>query len=297
MEKISLKLIKKISSKNFDMKNKYQEYRVFQNKVNPILSKKYHDIKVDNTTLRIFNNYNSNKCIIYIHGGGWVTGNIDSYTNVCSYLNKKTNRMVISIEYRLAPEYKFPTGLNDCINAIEEIYNSIEFNIDKSDIILMGDSAGANIVAAISQMKHHFKISKQILLYPALQNDYSLTSKYKSVLTNGEKYYLTRNMISDYMDLYIRSYQDLNNNLVAPLLKKTLFFQPNTLIITADLCPLRDEGYHYYKRLRRYFNKATYYNVSGVIHGYFSNILYIKKINETYKIINKFIGDKNGQEK
>ena len=252
--------------------------------------------------IRIFRNETtSSNVIIYIHGGGWVTGSVDSYTNICSKICKKTNSIVIAIDYRLAPEYKFPTGLLDCYEVIENIYKNSElFGIDNKNITLMGDSAGGNIIAAISiknSREHKFKIKNQVLIYPALQNDYSLATKYQSVLENGEEYYLTRTMISDYIDLYINDSKDLNNIYFAPLLCKWLFNQPRTLIITAELCPLKDEGYAYYKKLKRFFNYCEYYNIKGVIHGYFSSLIEVKKINETLEIINNFIGENNVKEK
>lgn len=298
MKRISLNIIKKISSKNFDMKNHYELYRLMQKTFQKKLTKDYEDRIEDTTLLRIFKNKNHNhKAIIYIHGGGWVTGSVNTYTNICKLLSKQTNRVVIAVDYRLAPEYKFPIGLNDCYEAIEYIYNNPqEFDITNKDLTIMGDSAGGNITAAISlknRKEHKFKISNQILIYPALQNDYSLATKYPSVLKNGEDYFLTRKMISDYLDLYISSKEDLKNIYVAPLNAKWLFAQPRTLIITADLCPLKDEGYAYYRKLKRYFNYCEYHNIKDVIHGYFSNPFQKKKVKETIQIINNFLGEKN----
>ena len=92
-------------------------------------------------------------------------------------------------------------------------------------------------------------------------------------------------------------YEKYINIYFAPLLCKWLFNQPRTLIITAELCPLKDEGYAYYKKLKRFFNYCEYYNIKGVIHGYFSSLIEVKKINETLEIINNFIGENNVKEK
>ena len=296
MKKISLNVIKKISSKDFDMKQHYELYRVMQHAIQRKFTKDFSDVVDDSILLRIFKNKEHNhKAIIYIHGGGWATGSVDTYTNICKKISEKTNRVVIAIDYRLAPEYKFPIGLTDCYEAIQRIYENPEkFGITTEDFTIMGDSAGGNITAAIAlknSREHKIKLSKQILIYPALQNDYSLATKYKSVLENGEHSFLTRARISDYLDLYVQDKKDLHNIYVAPLKASWLFHQPKTLMITADLCPLKDEGYAYYKKLKRYGNKCSYYNVENVVHGYFSNVLKRKKIEETLQVINEFLGD------
>lgn len=296
MKKISLNVIKKISSKDFDMKQNYELYRVMQHAIQRKFTKDFSDVVDDSILLRIFKNKGHNhKAIIYIHGGGWATGSVDTYTNICKKISEKTNRVVIAIDYRLAPEYKFPIGLTDCYEAIQRIYeNPKKFEITTEDFTIMGDSAGGNITAAIAlknSREHKIKITKQILIYPVLQNDYSLATKYKSVLEHGEHSFLTRKRISDYLDLYVKDKKDLYSIYVAPLKALWLFHQPKTLVITADLCPLKDEGYAYYKKLKRYGNKCSYYNVENVIHGYFSNVLKRKKIEETLQVINEFLGD------
>ena len=109
--------------------------------------------------------------LIFIHGGGWVTGNIDSYNGVCTDMAHLTQCVVASIDYRLAPEHRFPEGLEDCYTAVREIFKESNlFHVKQEDIVLIGDSAGGNLTAAVSLMakeRGDFTPRRQILIYPA----------------------------------------------------------------------------------------------------------------------------------
>ena len=206
MNRLVNKVIKDISNKDFDVKKNYKIMRGLQEVLNPsfLYKKDYEDIEVElfdrNITCRVFKTDKQtkiNKVIIYIHGGGWVTGSIDSYTKTCIELSKQTNRVVISIDYRLAPEYPYPAGFNDCYEIVKLFMENLsELGLNKDDVCLMGDSAGGNLVTAISlraTKERIFKIKEQILLYPALQSDYTNSTKYKSVIQKGQDYYLLKN--------------------------------------------------------------------------------------------------------
>lgn len=287
---------------DFDMKKNFKVYRLFQKILNPVINKKkkFKDMKIsfDNKTvpIRVFNPFKSNekhKIIVFIHGGGWITGSVESYTNICYRLAKTTNRIVISIEYRLAPEYPFPAGFDDCYDVIKLIYdNKLTLNIDSKDIAIIGDSAGGNLAAAVSQKaldKKEFRVSKQILLYPALQTDYSLSTKYKSVVEKGSNFLLTRLKLNDFINHYVKDKKDLDSNYVAPLYSSKLFGLPKTLLILAENDPLLDEGLAYYRKLKRHFVNAKYYLFLGANHGFLTNILDIKNKNLAYKKIEEFL--------
>lgn len=304
MGKFFSKVIKTVSNREISIKKNYKLFRTLQKIINPkiIKKKEYEDIVFclgdRDIKARVFNYENQNrKAIIFIHGGGWVIGSVQSYTNTCIELSKKTKRMVIAIDYRLAPEYPYPNGFNDCYDVIKLIMDNLDIlDLKKNDICLMGDSAGGNLVAAISLKARHtkdFKIDKQILLYPALQSDYSKHTKYKSVIENGKDYILTQKQLQEYIALYVSDPKDLNSPYVSPLKAKMLFFQPETLLITSDLDPLRDEGKHYAKRLRRYFNYVKYYNFKGAMHGFLSQPIQKKHTMKAYNKIIDFLGDVN----
>lgn len=302
--KINYKIVKRFSNKDISVKENLQLYRNFQKILNPIHKKaSYEDIKISLThrdiNVRVFNDFDdkeNHKIIIFLHGGGWVSGSIESYTNFCHRLSKETNRIVLLIDYRLAPEYPFPAGFDDCFDITYLIIKNIKnLNLKRKDICLMGDSAGANLAAAIAHKARNtrkFKISKMILLYPTLQNDYSLKTPYKSVIQNGYDFMLTRKILKEYTMMYVSTEDDLYDPYCAPLLDKHFKRLPESLIITCNLDPLRDEGREYARRLMVAKNKVTHIEYD-VMHAYMSNKMYKKEINETYIVINKFLGDEN----
>lgn len=304
MKNVVSGIVKKISQKDINIKKNYKKIRTFQKIINmpSFKYKNYEDVvfELKNRSIktRVFNSsVNVNGMIIFIHGGGWVLGDNESYTNVCAEISKKTNRLLVSIDYRLAPEYPYPNGLNDCYEIINIIMKNIyRIGFKSRDVCLIGDSAGANLVAAVcikAKKTKDFKISKQILLYPAVQSDYSKTTKYKSVIEKGKDYLLTQNLLQDYISLYVDNPKYLNNPLVSPIKVRFPFGYPKTLIITADNDPLRDEGRLYARKLKFYLNNVEYYNVKDAMHGFLSNPLEKKAKDFAYQKIIEFLGDEN----
>ena len=133
--------------------------------------------------------------IFFIHGGGWSTESVETYDRICSMLSKSVDKTIISVEYRLAPEYPFPAGLEDCYLAARALYQGKIFpKIEPGQISVMGDSSGGNLAAALCLLardRGEFSIHKQILVYPAVNNCYTLDSAYDSIRENGEGYLLT----------------------------------------------------------------------------------------------------------
>lgn len=231
--------------------------------------------------------------LLFLHGGGWVTESIDTYDRVCAGLAKATGQIVASVEYRLAPEHRFPTALMDCYAAAEAIYmNGSILNIPSDRITLIGDSAGGNLAAAVSLMareKKKFMPKRQILIYPALYNDYSETSPFPSVQENGKDFLLTSLKMCRYLDLYKRDDQDLSNPYLAPLLMEDLSGQPRTLVITAEYDPLRDEGEEYARRLKEAGNEAELHRIKDALHGFFALGIKYYHVQESFDLINQFL--------
>ena len=190
----------------FPIKKNIKLYRVIQNIVNPniVKNEKYADSFLDGVKVRVFDPWKSQKLIIYIHGGGWVSGNLDTHSNICFKLASDLKRKIISIGYRLAPEYPYPAGFDDCYKVIKHIMNNISsFGIFWDDVVLMGDSAGGNLAFALSLKglyERTFRVGKLVLIYPATQTDYTKTTKYCSVITNDGKGFLTRKHLEDYIN-------------------------------------------------------------------------------------------------
>lgn len=296
--------LKALSHHYMNMKKYYKVQRKVLNAVNPFFKPMYNmlDIRiiVENRDIpvRVFHpreNEVSN-ILIFFHGGGWVTGNIDSYTNICANMANQTGHRVISVDYRLAPEHPFPEGVEDCYHVTREIFlNTDLLHCMQTDITLIGDSAGGNLAAAVSLMardRGDFLPARQILIYPSTYNDHSENSPFPSIRENGKDYILTSKRVQDYMDMYIRNEKDKYNPYAAPILAKDLHRQPDTLIITAEYDPLRDEGEAYGIRLKEFGNYVRSYRAKDALHGFLALPWNSEHIIKCYEKINLFLSNK-----
>ena len=301
--------LKVLSYPDPDIKKSYKLIRRFDRIVAKRL--KNPNCRIDNLTVeregypipvRVFSplNNKSKGVILFFHGGGWVNGDIDSYTPTCIDIEEKLCRTVVSVDYRRAPEHKFPTAPEDCYAVTKKLFcGELLPEFLPEDIILMGDSAGGNLAAAVSLMAHDrgdFKPKRQILIYPATYNDHSPSSPFASIRENGTDYMLTSKRIVGYMKLYASKEEDLQNPYLAPLLAKDLHGQPDTLIISAQYCPLRDEGEEYGRRLADAGSNVSVFRMPNAIHGYFSLPIKLKLKKKTYSVIRRFLGDDRAAE-
>jgi acetyl esterase/lipase len=230
--------------------------------------------------------------LLFFHGGGWVTGGIDHYTGVCADLAKATKCVVAVVDYRLAPEHKFPAAPEDCYAAAREFFCGRILDFFPDDITLIGDSAGGNLAAAVSLMardRGEFLPKRQILLYPSTYNDHSEQSPFDSVRDNGTDYLLTSKRINSAIELYRSSDDDLKNPYFAPLLASDFSRQPRTLIITAEYCPLRDEGEAYGKKLLEAGNETEIVRMADALHSYMMLPPRFAHVRKTYQLINTFL--------
>lgn len=228
------------------------------------------------------------KVMLFFHGGGWATDSIDNYERICARLANATDHLVIAVEYRLAPEYKFPCALEDCYAVARKVYQ----DIDSEDITLIGDSAGGNLTAALSLLardRKEFAPQRQILIYPAVNSDYSEKSPFVSVKENGTDYLLTAGKMRDYISLYASSKEDLTNPYFAPIYAKDLSAQPKTLVITAEYDPLRDEGEAYAQKLKDAGNYVEVERIKDALHGYFALGIKNLHVKESFDIMNGFL--------
>ena len=233
------------------------------------------------------------KLLLFVHGGGWVTESIDNYERICARLADATGQYVAAVEYRLAPEHKFPVPLEDCYAAAKALYtNQLILNTDPEKITIIGDSAGGNLTAAVCLMardKGEFTPRRQILIYPALGNCYTEESPYRSVQENGCDYLLTSVKMEDYLNLYQSSAEDRQNPYFAPILEKDLRNLPETLILTAEYDPLRDEGEVYGRKLHAAGNHVEVHRIYGAFHGFFALGIKFLHVQESFKYINQFL--------
>ncbi|MEG0375144.1 MAG: alpha/beta hydrolase [Raoultibacter sp.] len=239
--------------------------------------------------------------ILFFHGGGWVNGDVDFYIDACSTMALTLERRVVSVDYRRAPEHRFPQAPEDCYEVARQLFaGTLLSDVAPDNIVLFGDSAGGNLAAVVSLMAHdrgEFMPQKQMLLYPSTYNDHSPSSRFDSIRENGSDYLLTSRDIEGYMELYLSAIEDLENPYFAPLLAPDLAGQPQTLVITAEYCPLRDEGEAYAQRLAEAGCDMRCYRVLDAVHGYLLYPSVFSIVKDTYRIIKHFLdGDELIQE-
>ena len=226
-----------------------------------------------------------------------MTDSVENYDRVCSRMAQDTGHIVISVEYRLAPEYRFPIGLEDCYAAARTLYLDL-LKEDQDKITIMGDSAGGNLAAAVcllARARGEFMPKRQILIYPALGNCYTEESPYESVHENGTDYLLTSERMENYLLLYENSKEDRQNPYFSPLMEKDLGNMPDTLILTAEFDPLRDEGEEYGKRLKEAGNYVEVHRIPNALHGYFALGIRFFHVQESFRHMNAFLEKREKQ--
>lgn len=230
--------------------------------------------------------------ILFLHGGGWVSESVETYNRVCQNLARKTNQVVISVDYRLAPEYKFPIALEDCYAVAKELFMNPGLNLNPDNITIVGDSAGGNLAAAVSMLardRKEFSPKRQILIYPCVNSDFSEDSPYASVIENGSDYLLTRKNMMEYVNMYKNCDADLQNPYFAPILATDFSNLPQTLIITAEFDPLRDEGEAYGEKLRKAGNAVEIHRIPDALHGFFSLSTRYFHVKQLFVYVNEFL--------
>lgn len=306
INKILMGALKAISYTHIDVKKSYKAQRAFDNWISKVHAEPADYIIWDydvmcsshHVPVRIFmpENTQPEYTLVFFHGGGWVTGNINTYDRVCVDMARHTGQRVISVDYRLAPENVFPAAPEDCYAVVKAICTRKGLDgVFAEQVVLIGDSAGGNLAAVVSQMardRGDFIPKKQILIYPSTNNNHTATSSFPSVTENGKDYLLTSARICEFTDLYIHP-KDYSNPYYAPLLAKDFSNQPDTLLISAEFCPLRDEGEYYAIKLKQAGNNVKIYRIKDGLHGYFSLPYRFAPVKETYKLINAFLKGEN----
>lgn len=212
-------------------------------------------------------NVEQRPALVFAHGGGWYLGSLDAWNRTCRLLAESIQHVVFSVDYRLAPEFKFPTPLNDFFTALRYIHeNASLFGIDSNRIAVGGDSAGANIATAACLMaKQHpeIKVSHQLLFYPAL--DATMSSK--SYDQYAEGYGLESSTMVYCWDQYVQDESEKQNELVSPLLAQSLDGLPDATIFVCEYDPVRDDGERYAQKLWDAGIQVNFHLLDGMIHG------------------------------
>jgi acetyl esterase/lipase len=209
--------------------------------------------------------------LVYFHGGGWVVGNIEMTDQPCRMITKAAGCVTVSVDYRLAPEHKFPAGPEDCYAATKWVANNATaLGCDPSRIAVGGTSAGANLAAAVALMARDRSapnVAYQLLVYPATRRELD-TPSHKQFATDGY-YILSRADMEWFWGHYLASEADAANPYACPARAKSLAGLPPALVITAEFDPLRDEGESYAARLREEGVATILKRYDGVTHGFF----------------------------
>jgi len=208
--------------------------------------------------------------LMYFHGGGWVLGNPEFVDLPCRLLANRTGRAVVSVDYRLAPEHKFPAAAEDCYAATKWVADNVDkFRTSAKAIAVCGDSAGGNLAAVVSLMARDRgapTIGHQILIYPITD---LLDSNYKS-FPDEQSPGLTRNDMQWFIDHYITKPDDMRNAYASPLVASDLSKLPPTLMITAEYDILLKQCDSYSEKLRKAGVLTMSRNYEGAIHGFFT---------------------------
>jgi acetyl esterase len=207
-------------------------------------------------------------CLVYIHGGGWVIGTLDTTDTICTMVANRAGCKVVSVDYRLSPEHKFPAPFDDCAAAVAWVHeNAAELGVDPNRIAVGGDSAGGNLATAIAlkaKADGGPPICYQLLIYPVTNHGFD-TASYKE---NGEGYLLTEAMMRWFWDHYLNSEGEGANPLASPLLAEDLSGLPPAMVVTAEFDPLRDEGEAYVARLEAAGVPVEHTRYDGQIHAF-----------------------------
>lgn len=214
----------------------------------------------------------SDKIILFLHGGGWSLGSVDTYQLICDHLAHESQCQILSIDYRLAPEHKFPSALEDTIDSFHWLAEHAQIlNADPKKIILAGDSAGGNLVAVLSHLIKNEEIQPigQILWYPALDADYNYPSKEKYT---DLMYMLDRNWLEWFYENYQRDESDRLNPQFSPMHFENFEKLPPAFILLPKLDPLYDESKLYTKKLKDANIDVTSFEHEHMVHGFLAYI-------------------------
>ncbi|MQB41282.1 alpha/beta hydrolase [Rhizobium sp. ICMP 5592] len=213
--------------------------------------------------------------LLYLHGGGWVIGNLESHDEICRWFANLAQCTVVCPDYRLAPEHKFPAGLTDCAATLAFMAKSAaDLGIDPERIAVAGDSAGGNLAAVLALMSRSGdapKLTGQLLIYP--NTDAAQTAD--SYRRYGEGYGLTASAMKWFRDHYIRTEADIFDWRVSPLRADSVAGVAPAFVITAGHDILVEEGLAYVERLKQEGVRVVLRHWPGQIHGFVSMGRYI----------------------
>ena len=229
--------------------------------------------------------------ILFFHGGGFVIYDLESHDRVCRRIAKTTNSIVVSVDYRLAPEYKFPVPAEDCYDSLNWTFSNINtFGGDPQRISVAGDSAGGTLATVTCLMSKELSgpgIRGQILIYPTVD----ATLHLPSIDRYGKGYFLSKVKMQWFVNHYARSEKDKTNPYMSPYFQEDLIGLPPALVITAQYDPLVDEGAAYAQKLKNAGVNTKYIMYEGMIHGFINMPKLANPALAVHQEINSFLSE------
>jgi acetyl esterase len=230
-------------------------------------------------------------CIVYLHGGGWVVGDLDSHDFICAELASTLGVLVIALDYRLAPEYPFPAAFEDCLGVWRALRTG-PYRLDPERTLVAGDSAGGNLAAALCLALRDAGEplpAAQVLIYPGLGGDHRLPSRSECV----DAPLLSSSDLDCYHALYLRG-TGQPSAYAMPLLAEDFSGLPPALIAVAQFDPLRDDGMLYAERLNAAGVAATLYYGEGLVHGCLRARGQVAEVDALYETLLGYLSEKTG---
>lgn len=205
--------------------------------------------------------------VVFFHGGGWVIGDLDTHDNMARNLCRGSAAVVVSVDYRLAPEHPFPAAVDDALASARWIAEHLEEFGGDPRFGIAGDSAGGNLSAVVAQMLRDAgtPLAGQLLIYPAVD----AKGEYPSRVENASGYFLEKETMDWFYGHYAGAWEDATDPRLSPLYGADLSGLPPTLIVTAEFDPLRDEGEAYGEALRSAGVETEVRRYAGMVHGFF----------------------------
>jgi acetyl esterase len=208
--------------------------------------------------------------LVYYHGGGWVVGSLDGVDRTCRALANASGCVLVSVDYRLAPEHKFPAATEDADAALRYVADrASELGLDPKRIAVGGDSSGGNLAAVVAQISRDRgdpQVAFQLLIYPVTDFDDDRPSLHEF----AQGYLLTKPGMAYFWAHYLLRPEDGRHPHASPMKAESLAGLPPALVITAEFDPIRDQGEAYAERLREAGVPASTKRYDGVIHGFFN---------------------------
>ncbi len=208
------------------------------------------------------------RTLLFMHGGGWIMGDLNSHDQVCVDLCLRCKITVIALDYALSPENRFPVALNQCFSTyLMLLKDKTLLGHDSERILICGDSAGGNLAAALSlklRIESKPLPRAQILFYPCLSLDFNSPS----YITFSQAPILDKNSMRWFWGAYLNENYQIQNPLAVPLTEKNLTSLPETIMCTAEIDPLASEGLKFVENLRKCSNTVEHIHAKAMVHGF-----------------------------